>query len=92
MSALEKMVHAVLSYMDLDVEAVKTEVTNRIVSFERNVATLNATLISHDAALKNIEKKLDALMVHNGLNPTTEGKANGHGNIVPTIEGPKAGA
>ena len=96
MSALESMIRTVLNAMDLDVEEVKAQVTSRIKAFEQNLATLNATLISHDTRLARIEKNLVTLMAKYDLpyDLSTKGAPpNGHdtGGTVPSIEGPKAG-
>lgn len=95
MSAMENMVRTVLKAMDLDVDQVKSEVTSRIVAFENNLATLNATLIAINGRLENIEKNLSALMEYHDLE-YQNAKGNSHGNDergnVPLIEGPKASA
>lgn len=66
MSAIENMMRMVLSSLDIDVEGMKTEVTSRIVAFEANIATLNATLIDHQKSLERIEQHL--IVVRGALN------------------------
>jgi NAD(P)H-dependent flavin oxidoreductase YrpB (nitropropane dioxygenase family) len=73
MSAMENMVRTILKSMDIDVEAMKAEVTSRIVAFEENVKTLNSTLITLLKRTEAIENKLDALCeFHNIPTATTE--------------------
>jgi len=92
MSAMETMVRTILSSLDIDVEAMKSEVTTRIVDFENNVKTLNSTLITLMQRTSAIENKLDLLLLHHGIAqpqtvsekpPATEGTINGSGTISP---------
>jgi hypothetical protein len=60
-SAMEVAIRTMLRAMDVDVEAVKAEVTSRIEKFEGNVTTLNNTLISIMEAQGRTERNLAAL-------------------------------
>lgn len=67
MSAIENMMRMVLSSLDIDVEGMKTEVTSRIVAFEANIATLNATLIAISAEEKRNAAMLEKLCTEMGI-------------------------
>ncbi len=67
MSAIEKMIRSVLVAMNFDPDLVKTEVTSRIEQFEKNFATLNNTLISHDTHMQQFDADMEALFKHLGL-------------------------
>jgi len=67
MSAMESLLRTVLNVSGVDIEEVKREVTTRIAAFERNVETLNNTLIQHHAKLDAIETNLEALFAHLGI-------------------------
>lgn len=84
MSAMENMVRTVLSAMDIDVEKMKAEVTGRIAAFEKNVETLNDTLIKLHTRSADIESKLDLLIAFHNLKPTA--KTNGAANVNDTGE------
>jgi phage shock protein A len=58
MSALDKMVAALMSASGINVEDVKEQVTTRIANFEQNVTTLNNTLISIMETQRRIEHNL----------------------------------
>lgn len=67
MSAMESLLKTVLNVSGIDIEEVKTEVTTRIAAFEKNVETLNNTLISQHQRLETIEKNLEVLFAHLSL-------------------------
>ena len=67
MSAMENLVKTILRALDVDVEALKTEVIGRVVAFEKNVETLNATLISLHERQQREEKLLLALCEHHSI-------------------------
>lgn len=67
MSAMEGLLRTVLNVSGVDIDEVKREVTTRIAAFERNVETLNSTLIQHHKKLDTIETNLAALFAHLGL-------------------------
>jgi archaellum component FlaC len=64
-SALEKMMESVVktlvSTMGGDIDKLKSEVVTRVEAFEKNVQTLNDTLIAHHKALAAIEKDVREL-------------------------------
>ena len=61
MAAMDNMVRTLLKAMDVDVDAVKEEVTKRIKAFEGNLETLNTTLITIMDTQKRIEKNQQAI-------------------------------
>jgi len=67
MSAMESLLRTVLNVSGVDIEEVKREVTTRIAAFERNVETLNNTLIQHHKKLDAIETNLETLFAHLGI-------------------------
>ncbi|MDE2019914.1 MAG: hypothetical protein KGJ13_06250 [Patescibacteria group bacterium] len=71
MNTVEKMLRAVFSAMDLDVETVKSDVLERVAAFERNVETLNNTLIAHHRSLAGIETTLARIESHLGISQPT---------------------
>lgn len=58
-TALENAARMILRALDVDVDALKTETMARIAQFERNVKTLNDTLIQLHEGVARLEKKLD---------------------------------
>lgn len=85
MSAIENLLKTVLKVSGINIEEVKTDVTQRIAAFEANVSTLNNTLISHDQRIARIEKMLEALLQHHSLTVPPEVKPNvdNAGNPLP---------
>lgn len=58
MAAMDNMVRTLLKAMDVDVDAVKEEVTRRIKLFEGNLDTLNGTLITIMETQKRNERNI----------------------------------
>lgn len=67
MSAIDKMVSALVNAMGLNMDEVKGEVTRRIANFEGNVQTLNSTLINQYEIQRRIEHNLKRHMALSGL-------------------------
>ncbi len=81
MSALETMMKAVLSSMDLDLEETKASVIARVKAFEANIETLNKTLIGLLEGQRRTEQKLHMIADHLGVSlppmpSANEGKPN----------------
>ena len=64
MSAMESMIRTVLASMDIDVEAMKGEVTTRIVAFENNVRVLNNSLIAIHQKQAQLDADMATLFAH----------------------------